>query len=294
VLDGDQMKTMLKLRISNTEKTEGIVSIDSRLGGGQGGRFGGMGGGTETISKLVHLEGHQTKNISLLFNGTPRGVEVNTFTSKNIPSQIRIPLENIEEDKKAVPYEGEQIVDTPVRIAEDNEIIVDNEDPGFVVDNKTETSLLRRLLVQEDENQAKYAGFSRWRAPRNWTLTTNSGFYGAYIRSAYYIRSGDGNQKVTWNIPVGENAYYDVYIYIYKDRGFGRRGGGDDSKGEYHYIVHHDDGEEEATIELKSAEEGWNHLGAFYFSPDTAVIEMTDQSASRIIVADAVKLIKQK
>jgi ABC-type transport system involved in multi-copper enzyme maturation permease subunit len=293
VLDGDQMKTMVKFKISNTEKTEGIVSVDFRLGGGFGGRFGGMGGSPETISKLIHLEGNQTKEVSLLLNGTPRGGGINTFTSKNIPSQIRFSLDNIEEDKKAVPFEGEKIVDTPVRIAEDNEIIVDNEDPYFTVDIKKETSLLRRLLVAEEENAFKYSGFSRWRQPRSWTLTTNSGFYGAYIRSAYYIRSGTGDQKAIWNVPIAENGYYDVYIYIYKDsRGFGRRGG--DEKGEYNYIVHHDDGEEGATIDIKSAEAGWNHLGAFYFSPDTAVIEMTDKSQARMVVADAVKLIKQQ
>ena len=33
-----------------------------------------------------------------------------------------MPLDYIEEDKKAIPYEGERIVDQPVRIAEDNEI----------------------------------------------------------------------------------------------------------------------------------------------------------------------------
>lgn len=296
VLDGDQMKTMVKFKISNTEKTEGIVSVNFRLGGGAGGRFGGMGGSAETISKLIHLEGNQTKEVSLLLNGTPRGAEINTFTSKNIPSEIRFSLDNVEEDKKAVPFEGEKIVDVPVRIAEDNEIIVDNEDPDFTVSMEKETSLLRRLLAEDNENVSRYSGFSRWRVPRNWTLTTNSAFYGAYIRSAYYIRSGTGDQKVTWKVPVKGNGYYDVYVYIFKDTrgGYGGRRGGDGEKGEYTYIVHHDDGEEVATIDIKSADAGWNHLGAYYFSPDTAVIEMTNKSEARMVVADAVKLIKQK
>lgn len=293
VLDGDQMKTMVKFKISNTEETEGIVSVDFRIGGGPGGRFGGMGGSPETISKLIYLEGNQTKEVSLLLNGTPRGAVINTFTSRNIPSEIRLSFDDVKEDQKAVPFEGEKIVDIPVRIAEDNEIIVDNEDPNFKVGVQKETSLLRELLTDDEEQTDKYSGFSRWRMPRIWTLTTNSGFYGAYIRSAYYIRSGEGNQKVIWKVPVGENAYYDVYVYVYKEtRRFGRRGG-DSDKGGYHYIIHHDDGEEEATVELKSAEAGWNHLGAFYFSPDTAIIEMTDQSQARMVVADAVKLIKQ-
>jgi len=294
VLDGDQMKTMVKFKISNTESAEGIVSVDFRIGGGFGGRFGGMGGSPETIRKLIHLEGNQTKGVSLLLNGTPRGAAIRTFTSKNIPSEIRLSFDDVKEDKKAVPFEGEQVVDIPVRVAEDHETIVDNEDPNFIAGADQEMGLLRRLLIHEEEHADKYAGFSRWRAPRTWTLTTNSGFYGAYVRSAHYIRSGEGDQKATWNIPVRENGYYDVFVYVFKEtRGFGRRGGAD-NKGEYHYIIHHDDGDEEASVELKTADAGWNHLGAFYFSPDTAVVEMTNRSQARMVVADAVKLVKQK
>lgn len=40
VLDGDQLKTMVKFKVSNTEETEGILTVDFRLGGGGGRRFG--------------------------------------------------------------------------------------------------------------------------------------------------------------------------------------------------------------------------------------------------------------
>ena len=293
VLDVDELKTMVKFKVSNTEDIEGIISVDFRLGGSSGGRMGGMGGSSETISKLIHLEGNQTKEVSFLLSGNPRGASINTLTSRNIPSEIRLPLDNLKEDKKAIPYEGEEVVDIPVRIAEDNEIILDNESPSFKVSGNNKSSLLRELLIPEEESTGKYAGFTSFRPPRSWVLTTNSGFYGAYIRSAYYIRSGDGSEKATWNIPIKENGYYDMYVYIYKgNQRFGRRGGGE-SKGEYHYLIHHDDGDEEATVDLKSAEEGWNHLGAYYFSPDTAVVELSNLSDANIVVADAIKLIKQ-
>ncbi len=294
VLDGDQLKTMVKFKLTNTEDVEGIISVDFRLGGGpgRGGRFGGMGGAPETISKLVHLDGNQTKEVSFLLNDNPRGASINTLTSRNIPSALRMPFEDIKEDKDAVPFEGEKVVDDPVRIVEDNEIILDNEDPSFTVTKSDNESLLRKLLIKEDVNKSDYSGFSGWRPPRSWTQTTHSDFYGAYVRSAYYIRSGDGDLKVSWNIPISEAGYYEVYSYIYKDRRRGRRGGSDE-KGEYHYTIHHDDGEEDATLSIKTAEEGWNYLGAFYFSPDTAVVELSNESENRMVVADAIKLIKQ-
>ena len=287
VLDGDQLKTMVKFKITNTEDVEGIISVDFRIGGGRG-RFGG-GGTPEIISKLVHLDGNQTKEVSFLLNKNPRGAAINTLASRNIPSEIRIPFENIKEDKDAVPFEGEKVINDPVKIIEDHEIILDNEDPSFQVTETDNESLLRKLLIKEEVNQSKYSGFSGWRAPRSWKLTTHSSFYGAYIRSAHYIRSGDGGQKAIWNIPLEESGYYEVYAFISKDS----RGRGRNNTGEYHYTIHHDGGEEDATLNIKSAEEGWNYLGAYYFSPDTTVVELSNESENRIVIADAIKLIKQ-
>ena len=295
VLDKDVLKTMVKFKVTNAEPVEGIISVEFMMGSGGGGRGFFGGGSMETINKLIHLDGNQTKQVSFLLDGQPRRVTVNTLTSKNIPNELTFPFEKIEEDKKATPYEGEQIVDVPVRIAEDNEIILDNEDPGFSIVQTEETSLLKKLLLQEDEIKEKYAGLNSWRPPRNWTATTNSDFYGKFSRSAYYIRSGDGDKKAVWKIPVKENGYYTVYTYITKinRRGPGRGRGGDEVKGEYEYTIHHDDGDEVTAVDLKNAEAGWNNLGSFYFSPDSAVIELSNKSESQIVVADAVKIIKQ-
>ena len=295
VLDKDQLKTMIKFKITNAEPVEGIVSIQFMLGGGGGGRgfFGGP-SSMNTVTKLVHLEGNQTKQVSYLLDAQPRRVSIKTLTSKNIPSELSFPFSNITEDKKAVPFEGEQIVAIPVRIAENNEIIQDNEDNGFSIVQPEETSLLRKLLLTEDETKGKYAGFNSWRPPRNWTATTSSGFYGKFIRSAYYIRSGEGDKKAVWKIPLEESGYYSVYTYITKEnqRGPGRRGG-NEVKGEYEYRIHHDEGDETASVDLKSADDGWNLLGSYYFSSGNVLVELSNKSQSRIVVADAVKIIKQ-
>lgn len=295
VLDKDALKTMVKFKVTNAEPVEGIISVEFMMGGGGGRGFFGGGSSMETVDKLIHLDGNQTKQVSFLLDAQPRRVTINTLTSMNIPNELTFPFEKIEEDKKATPYEGEQIVDVPVRIAEDNEIILDNEDKGFSVVQTEETSLLKKMLLQEEETKEKYAGLNSWRPPRNWTATTSSDFYGKFSRSAYYIRSGEGDKKAIWKIPVKENGYYTVYTYITKinRRGPGRGRGNDEVKGEYEYTIHHDDGDEVTSVDLKNAEAGWNSLGSFYFSPDSAVIELSNKSESQIVVADAVKIIKQ-
>lgn len=294
VLDGDRLKTMIKFKITNAESTEGIVIVQFRLGGGGGpgsGRF--MGGNAETIDKLVSLDGKQTKEVSYLLDGTPRSVTLNTLASRNIPSEIRIQLDNIEEDKKATPFEGERITDIPVRMAEAGESICDNEDPNFRFTQTTDYSLLQRILLKEDLSAEKYIGFNTWHAPRTWRATTNSSFFGEFIRSAHYIRSGDGKKKAIWNIPIKGDGTYEVFTHIIKTDRRGPRRDNQDSGGEYTYTINHNGEKEEAVVDLKTAENGWNSLGSFYFSGDTAKIELSNKTTAQVVVADAVKLVSE-
>jgi len=294
VLDGDRLKTMVKFKISNTEKTEGIVLAQFRLGEGGGpgrGRFGGGGANMETVDKLLYLEGNQTKEVSYLLDGTPRSITINTLASRNIPAEIRLPFDDIEQDIKAVPYEGEKVSDSPVLLAEKGEIICDDEDSTFRFTRTEDYSLLQRLLINEDQNKERFIGFNTWHAPRTWRATTNSSFFGKFIRSAHYIRSGDGGKRVTWSIPIKGNGTYEVFSYIVKNR----RGRHDnqDAGGEYTYTIKHKEGKEEVVVDLKTAEDGWNSLGSFYFSGDTVKVELGNKSSAQVVVADAVKLVKQ-
>jgi len=294
VLDGDRLKTMVKFKITNTETTEGIVVVQFRLGGGGGpgrGRF--MGGDAETIDKLVSLEGKQTKEVSFLLDGTPRGITINTLASRNIPSELRIQLENIEEDTKATPFEGEKISDVPVRLAEVGEFICDDEDSTFRFSQTTDYSLLQKILLKEDQTKERFIGFNNWRAPRTWRATTNSGFFGEFIRSAHYIRSGDGSKKVSWRIPIKGDGTYEVFSHLMKQNQRGPRRDNQDGGGEYTYTVYHNGEMEEVIIDLKTIDNGWNSLGSFYFSGDSARVELGNKSTAQVVVADAIKLVKQ-
>lgn len=294
VLDGDRLKAMVKFKITNSEKTEGIVLVQFRLGEGGGpgrGRFGGGGANSETVDKLLHLEGGQTKEVSYLLDGTPRNITINTLTSRNIPAELRLPLDNIEQDIKAVPFEGEKIVDMPVRMAEDGEFICDNEDSTFHFTVSEDRSLLQKLLLNEEQTKDKYIGYNTWRAPRTWRATTNSGFFGKFIRSAHYVKSGDGSKKASWHIPIKGDGTYEVYTYLTKMRR-GRRDN-QDNPGEYTYTINHNGEKENVVIDLKTIDDGWNSLGSFYFSGDTVKIELGNKSAAQTVVADAIKLVKQ-
>ena len=291
----DKMQTMVSFKVTNFSDTEGLVKVSFRLGGGPGGgpgRGGGM-GGSDMINKLVYLGSHQTKDLSYLLNVDPRMVILNTMTSKNIPQTLMMFFREIVEDPKAIPVESETISETPVQMVLPNEVIVDNEDPQFKVTKIENISLLEKWILKEKKSESKYSGMNWWRPPTSWTLITNSDFYGEYVRSAYYIKGGTGDLKAQWYVPLKKRGYYDVYFHMYKSRNRGR-GGDNDNNGDYNFTIHDDEGAQQSTLDGKNAETGWNHLGTFYFTSDTALIELSNKSdAKKLLFADAVKLVEQ-
>jgi hypothetical protein len=293
----EMMKTKVSFKVTNFTDVEGVIKITFRLGGFGGGFPGfGMGGPgmDNSINKVLYMEPGQTKQVNYLLDADPRMMTINTMTSQNIPQVLTEQFRDIEEDLKAEAVENEIVLGEPISVEMPNEIIVDNEDPEFEVSTIEMQSILQKWLLSEEENTRRYQGYNTWHPPSNWTLTTSSEFFGEYIRSGYYVKSGDGSITAKWNVPVEEPGYYDVYYHLYKSRSFRRgRGGGRDSEdGEYLFTIHHDEGPEGVTLEYNSAEQGWNHLGSYYFSPDIALIELSNKSTLRTINADAVKLVK--
>lgn len=283
VLDGDELKTMITFPISNIEPTEGVVELEFRTG--RGPRRMGKSSAADNITKLVHLDGMQTKEINMLIAGSPRGGTVNTLNSKNIPSELQLDWGRLEEDDEKTPFEGERILDKPVAAVAPGEIVVDNEDENFEITTLTQGSRLRNWLLASDEEKARYASFSQWRPPLGWTLTTHSDFYGTNIRSAYYAAAGSGDQVAKWHVPLRGEGFYAVYVYLF--RPWGRRR----DKAEYNYTLTHAEGEEKIPISVK--EKGWYYLGAYYFKEDTALVQLSNLTKGRVVVADAVKFVKQ-
>ncbi len=293
VKSGDMMKSMIKFKATNFSGTEGLIKVIFRLGGFGGPGGGRPGGGAEDmITKLIYLEPHQTKEVSYMLNSEPRMIMINTMTSQNIPQVITDGFRDIKEDTKASPFEGEKITDVPVQISLPGETVVDNEDPGFNVSSNQKESLLAKWILKEETVGSKYQGMNNWRPPTSWTAVTNTDFYGTYVRSGYYIKSGDGSQVAQWHIPVKKPGYYDVYYYLYKTRRRGPGRGRGNENGEYNFTIHTDEGTEEQSLSIQNADEGWNHLGSFQFSADTALVELSNKSQINIVFADAVKIVE--
>ena len=50
---------------------------------------------------------------------------------------------------------------------------------------------------------------------------------------------------------------------------------------------------EDAYVNLRKANEGWEQLGSYYFDSDTVRVVLTDECKLRSVTADAVKIVKR-
>jgi hypothetical protein len=282
---------IVKLQITNDSDYDGLINLET-VTGGQNALY------DPRAKRKVALAAHETKRFVSVWDEAPRNIVVNTLVSANLPNIVTLPVTNlIRERNRPVDMEGDFVVANASRDLP-GEVIVDNEDSLlFELSSPAVVGLLPRWLDRVDDGAFRYAGVSNWRPPLQWTLTTNDKYYGAHVRSACVVKSGNGAQTATWKIPVPASGQYELYYYVYKPEDIrrGGRGRGRDgqSDAEYGFKVIYDGDSEDAYINLRRSEDGWNMLGAYYFNEDTVKVVLTNDCRMRSVTADAVKIVRR-
>lgn len=320
IVVNDRSRYQVTFTIMNPEPVAGLFNVSFRTGQGPqtmtayGERSTatvstqGRGMETDDISKIVYMGPLEARNIGVLLDYQPRTMVVNTLFSKNIPGLMSLPInETIKSRGNTKPFEGEEVLQKLPNRNDPSEIIVDNEDPGFDSGNMIDQGPLKRLFKINKRTGETYETVRTVWVPEIWQPVIQSNYYGKYVLSAIYTRpSNTAERSVSWTTPIKDAGFYDIYTYIGKpsDRVTVRRGGpegappppGANEESAYrdmHYKIYHDQGVEEITVDYENAEGGWNNLGRYYLSGDTARIELTNQSQGKVVIGDAVKWVRQ-
>jgi ABC-type transport system involved in multi-copper enzyme maturation permease subunit len=269
---------VMKITLSNDSNNDGFVRLsvqDDRRSEQTG------------DVRMIALPARRSKQLVSILDHAPRSVTFHTGVSGNLPNVIHYAIPNIRQERGApADREGDYLLPKSLSGTPD-EVIVDNEDAGlFELSEAPVGGLLPKWLNRMEATIFPYAGVSR-RLPLRWTATTHSGYYGTYIRSAYVIRNGNGNQTATWKVPIPSPGHYDVYYYMSDVYQQNRR------QAEYRFRVLYDGESEDTYLNLKTAGEGWMPIGAYYFASDTIRIVLTNECEWRKVSADAVRVVKR-
>jgi hypothetical protein len=325
VVIGDRSRYYVTFTAVNAEHVAGLFNISFRTGGGRGGQTNFFQGGpgperftismqgrgmeTENISRIVFMDSMQARRIGILLDYQPREMLINTLYARNIPGQISKPINDIAKKGRSSNYlEEEELLPHLPDMTDASEIIVDNEDSGFKNNMTFTQSPLKKLLGISNNPGKEYQQVRMYNFPEYWQPVIQSTYYGRYVLSSVYTGAGKGERKVTWSAVIKKPGYYDVYCFIGKtedrirrvrpEQGPEAQGGSGENQEEnlykdMHYRILHDQGVEEITVDYENADGGWNNLGRYYISSDTAKVELTNESSGRIVIADAVKWVKQ-
>ncbi len=281
-------KYQIKFKIANPETTDGIVTINIDLYDPN--NRDNDSDDPPDFTKKIFIPAGTAKEIGFVFATEPVRMNLYTHISLNLPNNLIYDLESFSETRKVDVFDEIKECEVFDNILVDGEIIVDNEDSLFEYSQSDKVSYLKKLVDKKKDHEYEYSGIRYWNPPPGWQQVLRSGFYGKYIRSAIYTKSGSDEKKATWNGPINNEGYYDVYCHIEKINLNGRRR--QTKKADYNFSVHHEGGIDNINLTDGDVENGWNYLGTYYITPSTAKVEFSNKSVGSMVFADAVKWVE--
>jgi hypothetical protein len=224
--------------------------------------------------------------VGFVFNTEPARMSVITHISKNLPYNLVYSFSGFNEIRSTALLDD--VVSIPFfdQVARTNEVIVDNEESGFSFHQAANQAYLKSLVKKNKSERYKYSAIWAWNPPREWRAALRSEFFGNYIHSAYYTRGGTGERSVSWKAVLPERGTYDVYFFMDKVNLTWRR---TNRSPDYNFLIYHDNGVEKINRSSDDAENGWNYLGSFTITSDTAQVDLSNKTIGDIVFADAVK-----
>jgi hypothetical protein len=275
--DGEIPRYQLLLRLANEEETGGfaIATFHTR---------------EDEVERRLTLNGGETVEVALVVSDEPQRVVVDPILARN-RERIEKDYDLPEEPVAAEPLERVAVIAaseaSPVA-----EVIVDDLDQGFSLTGEDGGGLLRWRSGGGEEGEAPEIPQYIQGVPDEWTNWTSDKAYGLYNQTMKVKAGGEGGFSARWAAELPRRGRYEVFVYIGVE-GEDLRARPEDEKlgSDYRYRIESDDGDETVSFDAAAAEDGWNSLGTFYFSPDREAVVVLGDEADGAVIADAVKFV---
>ncbi len=314
LVEDQRTVSQVKMTIANPEDVDGVVTLNARVRQGRGGfafRFGGggrpegaatpwwsQGMSGESFVRTILVPAKTEMEVGFVLSDPPARVSINTHISRNLPVVLQKDFRSSDKKSHGTPMDTIVTAEYTPRVS-DYEFIVDNEDQGFAIVDEPEPNMLRKLLMSlfsGGKDDQKYSEFRFWSPPATWETTAREEFYGRFIHSGLYKRSGKGENVVAWRAVLDEADDYDVYFYngeLEMPRWWRRRSDIPEDKGSRTFLVHYEDGVDEVRFDMNVANEGWNLIGTYRFTAGMNEVHLTDETDTRMVTADAIKWLRR-
>jgi len=243
--------------------------------------------------ELNHLVLQPGECKQVAFRGYANSATVSLGLSRNIPSEFSFSFEQYDNitqkmNNKTTSDSVCGVWNIPIAQFVGQEIVVDNEDPGFRLEIPNDDKLLSRLSkeVQYDD---RFGGLPP--TIKRWKRTFLHNVYGETYKTAYVKMDGEGKFKAEWSAEIPEDGKYEIFVFVPRSYVFGRL--------EQYYTVS-GNGVEAEEILMPLELDDWTSLGQFDLKKGKSLVVLDDRVPSdkkdkkKYIVADAVKWVKVK
>jgi len=274
--DAEIPSYQVRLQLANEEETGGFVIVTFHTR-------------EDEIERRLRVNGNETVEVALVVAEEPQRVVVDPILARNeelIEKEFTIPEEPVD----AEPVERVAVIASEPA-DQRRDVIVDDLDQGFSLAGTDGGGLLRWRSGEEGEDgEAPAIPDYINGVPDEWTNWTIDDAYGLYNHTLKVKEGGEGEFSARWAADLPRRGRYEVFVFIGIE-GRDLRAREEDEKlgSNYQYTIEHEDGPEEVTFDAGSAEQGWNSLGTFYFSPDNEAVVLLSDRADAAVIADAVK-----
>lgn len=285
VAQGEMTKYQVRFQISNPEEANGNVTINIEFNDPNRQRDSWDPSFTVDFSEKIHMPAKSSFDVGYAFNSEPARMSVVTHISRNLPNNLIYNFTGFTETRNVAILDSVQPVPFFSNEYSANEIIADNEDDYFSYEQALSQAYLKSLVTKKKSDRYKYSSIW-WNPPREWRAVLRSEFFGHYIRSAYYTRGGSGERTATWKAVLPSEGSYDVYFHVDKVNVGWRR---NNRASNYNLTVYHDQGADKINHTTENTDPGWNYIGTWFISSDTARVDVSNKTNGEMIFADAVK-----
>jgi len=290
VVDGEKTRYQVRFQISNPEDADGIITLNVEFNDPNRRREWWDQNMQVDFTRKIFIPAKSSFEVGYAFNSEPARMSLVTHISRNLPNNLVYGFSGFTETRNVAVLDTIHSIPFFNKNFADNETISDNEDDGFEYEQSLSQAYLKSLVRHNKGDRYKYSSIW-WNPPKEWRPTLRSEFYGNYVRSAHYTRGGAGERTATWKAALPADGSYDVYYHIDKvDIGWRRN----NRASNYNLSVYHDQGVDKIDHSTENTDPGWNYLGTWYISSDTARVDLSNKSNGEMVFADAVKWVLNK
>jgi hypothetical protein len=284
--DGGSARYQIRFTLRNDEPAAGLFVVETRTGGENDRR-------TEA-SEPFQVAGRSAVEVGLIRRQAPAELNVMPYLSLN-RGQFTVPVPAVDEDRilREEPFKG---IRPAAWRSTTSDIVVDDLDPGFTVEESQEKPWWRlgaRSADVETDQGLPVVQPGAGRLPSRWSRLAVPRAWGKYRHTVAMVRGGTGSRRAVFKASVPGPGSWNLELHLPAREG-GRRGVMRRDRGTWRFSVEDGAGSKQATFDADAAEEGWNPLGSFELAGGEVRVFLSNSTEGQVVIADAIRWVAPK